>query len=196
MDKSSKIADHLSNPTGFVSSSQTVHLFMCFAPEFALLGFLIEISFPHNLYDFSYNLMPRLGIELTSESCTSLSALKSGRNTADWATETAAIKSNSEENKFAPKYLSGLGCLLLYRWQQQNKCRILKQKCLKTLVLKIFEKLVREREKEILHLQENKFQTKRVRNIFWKSFAVGSCFITRCFGAAQFILSSLQPFSN
>ena len=106
------------------------------------------MSFPHNLYDFSYNLMPRLGIELTSESCTSLNALNSGSNT-DWATATAAIKSNSYENKFAQKSLSGLGCLSLYRWQQLNKCRILKQKCLKTLVLKYLRNLSeRERERE------------------------------------------------
>ena len=63
----------------FTSTSQTVNLFLCFAPQMALRGFFIEASFSYNLYDLPP--YAATGFELTSESCTSLRGLDSGCST-------------------------------------------------------------------------------------------------------------------
>ena len=49
---------------------QTVHLFSCFAPQMALLGFLLEGWVFHTI-SMTYHLMPQLDLNLC-QSCTSL----------------------------------------------------------------------------------------------------------------------------
>ena len=61
------------------STSGTVHLFLCFAPQMAQLGFFIELSFSHKLYDFPTTLCRKRESNLCRQICTSLRDLDSRR---------------------------------------------------------------------------------------------------------------------
>ena len=56
-----------------------MHLFLCFAPQMAQLGFFIELSFSHKLYDFPTTLCRKRESNLCRQICTSLRDLDSRR---------------------------------------------------------------------------------------------------------------------
>ena len=61
------------------STSDTVHVFLCFAPQMAQLGFFLELSFSHKLYDFPTTLCSKRESNLCRQICTSLRDLDSRR---------------------------------------------------------------------------------------------------------------------